>query len=127
MSKGKKRRSKSDTMYAKYGEHSPGVYCGGCCNCQRRKRNDGLWKFKCIAYGVTKTFETDWNPMFTACGNFNNPFDPDHDTSLIETKSFKRLVKASNRFTVASRKAGTIAKEVAQAFEKLGKPGKERR
>jgi len=34
MSKKRKRR-KCDAMYRKYGEHSPGVFCGGCCNCQK--------------------------------------------------------------------------------------------
>lgn len=90
--KRKRKRSKRDVMYARYGEHSPGVFCGGCRNCQKREREDGKWTYKCLAYGVTNTYETDWSPMFGACGYFNMPFDPKRDTPAIETDTYKRIL-----------------------------------
>lgn len=92
-----KRKNKNDAMYAKYGEHSPGIYCGGCINCQKREREGRKWTYKCLVYGVTKTYETDWNPMFTACGYFNMPFNSRRDTPLIKTESYKRIMKSRGR------------------------------
>lgn len=88
----RRKRNKRDVMYAKYGEHSPGVFCGGCRNCQKRERDDGKWTWKCIAYGVTGTYETDWSPMFNACGYFNMPFSSFRDTPAMETETYRRIM-----------------------------------
>lgn len=72
----KKKKGKQFAMYNKYGEHSHGVICAGCCNCVRVGINDfGRAVCKCIAYGDDGTPATNWNPRFTACGYINMPFD----------------------------------------------------
>lgn len=126
MSKKRKRR-KCDAMYRKYGEHSSGVFCGGCCNCQKRERDDGRWTYKCLAYGVTGTYETDWSPMFTACGFFNMPFNSQKDVPIIKRDAKKQLeknclhdvVEWEKAIAQANRKAGISTQEASAAFIKL--------
>lgn len=75
MKRRKKRNLNINSMYNKYGEHSEGVYCGGCCNCIKDETVAGKKIYKCLAYGVTNDRTTDWHAMWKACGYFNMPFD----------------------------------------------------
>lgn len=82
---------KNRAMYVEYGEHSFGIVCRGCCNCKKHICG-GKTIYKCLAYGVTMTKNTDWNPVYNACGLFNEPWDF-NKTPLIEKLKNKRKFK----------------------------------
>lgn len=119
---GKRRKRPIQLMYQKYGEHSEGVVCAGCCNCLFTK-NGGKKIFKCLAYGVTADPSTDWHPSRTACGYFNMPHDEQHKIPLIGLKGIRPQVRREiiialkRKVTWASYKLKTCSENEKAYFE----------
>ena len=121
---GKRRKRPIQLMYQKYGEHSEGVVCAGCCNCLFTK-NGGKKIFKCLAYGVTADPSTDWHPNRTACGYFNMPHDEVRDVPLLGIRGIRPqmrreiMIALNRKITWAGYKLGSCADQDKEYFEKV--------
>ena len=131
----KKKKTKQFAMYKKYGEHSRGVYCSGCCNCKKAYIENGKIVYKCVAYGSNDSSETNWSPHFTACGLINMPFneceqlpllgvagvDPYHKDNIVKALKYKirKAIERDDMFT--ANKATDMLNAINDYFEEVSK------
>ncbi len=70
-------------MHKRYGV-CDGKICGDCCNMIEGKYHDKTYR-KCVAYGLSHSFATDWARSWQACGRFDVEFDESRQKPLMDT------------------------------------------